>query len=207
MRLGDKYWTRQHFNELGHFNYDEILFYNGSLIAMDSMSRKVLILEMVLELKHHLKLRAKMHSLPLPMFGEHHEDGDEVYVNDSLRSLVEWRGELYLVFHEMIATRLFTAVSKTTTAFHVYKFDSRWDLVKVKNFEDGMIFLVSSRPKCFSVKDFSPALNLKGNCIYYSNQNTSHTNIFCLEAGKWEPFPSFCFPGSLSMWYTPRICY
>lgn len=43
-RLGDKYWTRQHFNELGHFNYDEILFYNGSLIVMDGMSRKVLIL-------------------------------------------------------------------------------------------------------------------------------------------------------------------
>ena len=124
-RLGDWSWTRQHFNGLEHFNYDEIIFYNGSFIAVECCNLRINILEMVLESDHHLKLRAERHFLPAPVFGKYRVHCDEI-----IKSLIEWCGEIYLIIHEM---KFFRRKGKVTTAFHVFKLDSRWNLVKVKN--------------------------------------------------------------------------
>ena len=65
-----------------------------------------------------------MHYLPLP------SDSDEYSVSG--KSLFEWRGNLYVVFHE------FKSISgrEETMAFHPYKLDSTWNLVKVKSLGD-----------------------------------------------------------------------
>lgn len=49
---------------------------------------------------------------------------DLVYDNDSLSSLIEWRGELYMVFQEMTSAR--DILTTPAFAFHVCKCVSRW---------------------------------------------------------------------------------
>lgn len=114
-RLGDRSWTRQHFNGLERFDYDEIRFYNGSFIAFECCSLRINILELVLESDHHLKLRAERHFLPAPVVGKHRVDCDEI-----IKSLIEWCGELYVIIHEMKSYR---RRGKVTTAFHVFKME------------------------------------------------------------------------------------
>ncbi|RWR75284.1 F-box protein SKIP23-like protein [Cinnamomum micranthum f. kanehirae] len=200
-RLGDQSWTRQYFTNVKHFNFEEIIFCDGLIIAIDSWAMKrVKILELVLESDHHLRLKAKRHFLPLPLFGVYDDDRDPTCCSNPFK----WREELYLVFHEF---RIVSGKFKTV-AFHVFKLDSRWKLLKVKNIEDGVIFLVTDVPKCFSVRDFPPSLNLKRNCIYYKVPGSSAIDIFCLEDGKWEPCPSLSsHQRGRYVWYTPKIFY
>ncbi|XXG51748.1 hypothetical protein AAC387_Pa03g0250 [Persea americana] len=206
-KLGDQSWTRQDFIEAQHFRFEEIIFHNGSFIAIDCWAwGQVWILELVLESDHHLKVRAKMHSLPLPVFGDP-DDEDNVHAFDSYRNLIEWRGDLYFVFHEMRGQK------EETVALHVFKLDKlepRWNLVKVENIGNGAIFLVTTVPKCFSMKDFPPSLNLKGNCIYHKRYLLRSTNVFHIGDGKWEPCPSLSSVQTKEdpfLWYAPKIRY
>lgn len=78
----------------------------------------------------------------------------------------------------------------STQGLVVYKFDSRWNLVKVESLGDGTIFvanfLVKDCVKCLSIRDF-PASNLKPNCMYY----VLHP----------------CNPGYSAKWLTPHVRY
>ena len=164
-RLGDQSWTRHPLDNLGikcaYFN--EMLLFEGSLIVKEYSSNTI----MVFEFDHRLNCRLK-HSFFFPSF-------------DSIKSyLVEWCGELFLVFHSIFMVL-------------AYKFDSRWNLVKMNNLGDGMIILFNDRPKCLSVKDL-PTLNLKPNRIYYLPQ-PRHVH---------RPFDYGDFSGQ---WYTPHVHY
>ncbi|XXG52769.1 hypothetical protein AAC387_Pa03g0997 [Persea americana] len=162
------------------------------------------VVEMVLELDHTLKFKVKIHSLPLSMLpGDDDDNSDNDYSDDRLPELVEWRGELYLLFQE----RHFSS----TVGLYLYKLESKLkNLAKVESLGDGMILLLNGRPKCFYVNDFPPSLNLRGNCIYHIKFQMLvpvNASVFCLEDRKLEPFPILTFQHLPSMmWYIPKIC-
>lgn len=107
----DQSWTQQHFSEPEHFSYDDILFYNGSMIAIERMSLGVRMMELILELDHYLKLRANMSLLLLPTYVEYYDD--LVYDNDSLSSLIE-------TLHGVPGNDICQRYILTTPAFHAY---------------------------------------------------------------------------------------
>lgn len=142
-RLGDQSWTRRPLDRLGVkcAYYNEMLLHERLLIVKEYRHNRI----MVFEFDHHLNCRLR-HSFSLARIGRN--------IRTIKSYLVEWCGELFLVFHT------------TSMVLDVYKFNSRWNLEKVSSLGDGMILLFNDRPKCFSVEDF-PALNLKSNCICY----------------------------------------
>ncbi|XXG39389.1 hypothetical protein AAC387_Pa01g0358 [Persea americana] len=175
-RLGDKSWTCHHFSNslLKAFRHDRMLFHNRTAISLSFQSSCI----MVMEFDHHLDLRAKIHWLS-PWIAD--------FRLKTSRFLVEWRGELLLGFH----------VHGHNKAFHVYKIGSMWNLVEVESLGDGMIFLITQQPRCFSVRDF-PALDLKGNCIYYRVNHQMHA--FHLEAERSERCKSLDFWCLATQW-------
>lgn len=58
-RLGDKSWTRHHINGFKRrVTYNQMLFYNGSFLAIEEeYAFRLVILELVLEMDHDLKLK------------------------------------------------------------------------------------------------------------------------------------------------------
>ncbi|XXG48841.1 hypothetical protein AAC387_Pa02g3176 [Persea americana] len=110
---------------------------------------------------HHLRFRARRHPSLFSKFGDYVRKADEFIVSSYM---VEWRGHIYFV---LLKNRWTGNIMRCDTeVFHTYKLDSGWNLVKVENLGEGMIFILGNGySKFISVTDISPALNLKGNRI------------------------------------------
>ncbi|KAJ8645347.1 hypothetical protein MRB53_007095 [Persea americana] len=157
-RLGDQSWTPQHFHKSTGFEFGEILFHDGLLFGIEFAGTQIMVMKFD---DHHLRFRARRHPSLFSKFGDYVRKADEFIVSSYM---VEWRGHIYFVLLKNRGTG--NIMRCDTEVFHTYKLDSGWNLVKVENLGEGMIFILGNGySKFISVTDISPALNLKGNRI------------------------------------------
>lgn len=191
-RLGDQSWTPQHFNKSTCFEFGEILFHDGLLFGIEFAGTQIMVLKFD---DHHLRFRARRHPSLFSKFGDYVWKADEFIVNSYM---VEWCSHIYFVLLKNRGTGKLTRCD--TQVFHTYKLDSGWNLVRVENLGEGMIFILGNGyTKFISVNDISPTLNLKGNriyCLQKSTSSCSSTKVFCPEEGKWEHCPNLSFPNA-----------